>query len=132
MENVLICGVVYSVVILILCIVFQSMSGVINNGIKWGLGPRDSANDHTTLQGRANRTVANHIESMLMFVPLALAAHAMGLEGDMIKKAVWLYLGSRAVYPFTYWTGLSYVRTIVWTIGVVGTLMLLFQILTAG
>ena len=132
MENILLCGVVYSVVILFVIISVQSLAGVSNNGLKWGFGARDTAKDHTVFQARAVRTVQNHIESMLLFVPLALAAYAMGLEGSLITKGVWLYLIARAIYPLTYWTGLPYARTLIWAVGIVGTLMVLFQILTAG
>jgi len=132
MDNVLICGVVYSVVILLIVIAVQASTGLLNNGLKWGVGARDTSKDPTTFQGRALRTVDNHKESMLLFVPLALAAYAMGLSGDMITKGVWLYLIGRAVYPLTYWTGLPYARTLVWAVSIVGILLILFQILTAG
>lgn len=132
MDNILICGVVYSVVILFVVIGVQSMSGLMNNGMKWALGARDAAKDPTVFQGRALRTVQNHIESMMLFVPLALAAYAMGLDGDLVKKGVWLYLIGRAVYPITYWMGLPYARTLIWAVSLIGTLMILLQILTAG
>ena len=132
MGNILICGVVYSVVILLILIIVQALSGIMNNGLKWGFGSRDTAKDPTVFQGRAVRTVQNHIESMMVFVPLALAAYAMGLEGGLIVKGVWLYLIGRAIYPLTYWAGLPYARTLVWAVSVVGSLMILVQILTAG
>ena len=132
MENILLCGVVYSVIILFVLIAVQASAGILNNGMKWGVGARDTAKDHTVFQARAVRTVQNHVESMLLFVPLALVAYAMGLEGDLIKKGVWLYLIGRAVYPLTYWTGLAYARTLVWAVALVGTFMVLLQILNAG
>lgn len=134
MENIFLCGVVWSVVILMLVIGFQAMTGILNNGMKWGVGARDTANDMTTLQGRANRTVANHVESMLLFIPLALVAYHVGglADDEWAKKAVWLYLGGRAVYPLTYWAGLSYVRTIVWVVSIAGIIILLVKLLTAG
>jgi len=130
MSNILICGVVYSVIILFLVIGAQAMSGILNNGMKWGLGARDTANDPTVFQARAQRTVNNHVESMMIFVPLALVALHMGLQdNEMVKKGVWLYLIGRAIYPLTYWTGLPYARTLIWAVSVVGIAMLFLPIM---
>jgi len=130
MDNILLCGVVYSVVILFLVIGAQAMSGIMNNGIKWGFGARDASKDPTVFQARALRTVNNHVESMLLFVPLALVAFHMGLaENAMVKKGVCLYLITRAIYPLTYWTGLPYVRTLVWFASIVGIIMLFLPIM---
>jgi len=130
MENILLCGVVYSVVILFLMIGFQAMLGLMNNGLKWGLGARDTAKDHTVMQARSLRTVQNQIESMLLFVPLALVAYHMGLaDNAMAAKGVWVYLISRALYPLTYWTGLPYVRTLAWAASIVGVVMVFLPIM---
>lgn len=128
----MLCTVVWTVIILFVVITVQSTAGTLHNGLKWGVGARDTSKDATVFQGRANRTVSNHIEGMLLYVPLALVAHAMGLEGDMIVKGGWLYLIGRAIYPLTYWTGLPWARTLIWFVSIVGTLVVLFQILTAG
>lgn len=128
----MLCTVVWSVVILFVIIAVQSTAGTAHNGLKWGIGARDTAKDPTVFQGRAKRTVQNHIEGMMLYVPLALVAHAMGLDGDMLVKGGWLYLISRAIYPVTYWTGLPWARTLVWFVSIAGTLMVLYQIMTAG
>lgn len=121
--------VVWTVGILFILISVQATAGILNNGLKWGFGARDSAKDNTVFQARTKRTLANHIEGMLLFVPLAIVAHLMGLDGDMIVKGGWLYIIGRALYPLTYWTGLPYVRTLVWMVSLIGTLMVFFQIL---
>jgi len=133
MDNILLCGVVYSVVILFLVVSAQALAGIMNNGFSWGLGARDTAKEPTVFQGRAQRTVNNHTESMLFFVPLALVAYHMGLaENAMVIKGVWLYLIGRAIYPLTYWTGLPYARTLIWAVSVVGIVMLLLAIFGMG
>ena len=123
--------VVWTVGILIILIAIQSLSGILNNGMKWGLGARDTAKDDTVFQARAKRTLTNHMEGMLLYVPLAIVAHLMGLDGDMIVKGGWLYIIGRALYPLTYWTGLPYARTLVWVVSLAGTLMIFQQVLGA-
>jgi len=124
--------VVWSVIILIVVIGFQSMTGIANNGVKWGLGPRNTSKDHTLIQSRAVRTVQNHIESMLIYVPLALVAHMAGVSGDLVVKGGWLYIIGRAIYPLTYWMGLNYVRTLIWAVSLVGIIMVLVAILSGA
>jgi len=129
--NILLCAVVASVVILLAVISIQSIAGIKSNGLSYAAGARDAAKDISTLKGRADRTVANHIEGMMLFVPLALVAHAMGLSGDMIVKGSWMYIIGRAIYPLTYWTGLPWVRTLIWGVSLIGTIMILIAILQA-
>lgn len=124
-------AVVWSVVILFVIIGTQAMAGIANNGLKWGFGPRDSSKEDTPFLARSKRTVTNHIESMMLFVPLALVAHMVGASGDMLAKGALLYVVARAVYPLTYWTGLPYVRTFVWTAGVIGTVLVFLPVMSA-
>ncbi len=124
--------IVWSVAILFILLSVQAAAGDLNNGLRWGLGARDTAKDPTIFQGRANRTVANHIEGMMLYVPLALVAHLMGLDNGLIVKGGWLYIIARAIYPFTYWTGIPVIRTLVWFASIIGTGMIFFQIVTAG
>jgi len=130
--NLILCAVVWSVAILFVLISVQAMAGITNNGLKWGFGARDTAKDDTVFQARAKRTVANHIESMMLFVPLALVANAAGISGALITKGAWLYIIARTLYPLTYWTGLLYARTLVWVVGVAGTVMVFLQLALAA
>ena len=124
-------AVVLSVLILFVSISVQALAGIRNNGLKWGFGARDTAKDDTVFQARAKRTVANHMESMMMFVPLALVVHMIDASSALAAKGALLYIVARALYPLTYWTGLPYARTLVWAVGVVGTLMLFVELLGA-
>jgi len=119
----ILCAVIWSVVILFIVISVQASAGILNNGLGWGFGARDTSKDDTVLQSRAKRTVANQIESMMLFVPLALVAHMKGIDDPMLMKGAWVYIIARAVYPLTYWTGMPYIRTLVWFVGIIGTAM---------
>lgn len=124
-------AVVWSVAILLVVISAQALAGIANNGLSWGFGARDSSKDDTVFQARAKRTVANHMESMLLFVPLALVGHMLGVNSDVAAKGAMLYIAARAIYPITYWTGLPYARTVVWAVGVIGTVMVFLQVMPA-
>ena len=124
--------VVCTVAILAILIAVQATAGDLNNGLKWAIGARDSKKDDTVFLARARRTVANHVEGMMIFVPLAFVAHLMGLDGGMIVKGGWLYLIGRALYPLAYWTGLPLIRSLIWMVSLLGTAMVFFQIVTAA
>jgi uncharacterized MAPEG superfamily protein len=73
----------------------------------------------TPLGERAQRTAANTMEAMLLFVPLALTAHVAGL-GDQAYSGAQVFFWSRVVYLPVYWVGIPYLRSAVWGVGVVG------------
>lgn len=58
-----------SVTILFMLINFQGGLVPKYQGLKWGLGGRDAPVDKADIQGRADRTVQNHIEGMLLYIP---------------------------------------------------------------
>jgi len=81
--------------------------------------------------GRAQRTVNNHIEGMLLFVPLAIVAELSNIDSNLALKGAGLYIIARVIYPLTYWTGLPVVRSLVWFASLGGTIMLFIAIVTA-
>ena len=72
-------AVAYSSLILFVLILVQGTLVPLNQGFAWGLGSRDAKRDSTALQARASRTIANHIEGMLLFVPFAFLIDDLAL-----------------------------------------------------
>ena len=58
-----------------------------------------------------------------------LAAHAADRLGELTLWGSWLYLVGRIVYVPLYAAGVPVVRTLVWTVSVVGLAMVLAAIL---
>ena len=84
-----------------------------------GLGNRDNLNDATPMGGRAERAAKNSIEAAVFFVPLALIAHAAGLDAEVLLGAQ-IAFWARIAYVPIYIAGIKYLRSLVWIVGVVG------------
>ena len=88
-------------------------------GRQIGLGNRDNLKEATPMGGRAERAAKNSIEAAVFFVPLALIAHAAGLDAEVLLGAQ-IAFWARIAYVPIYIAGIKYLRSLVWIVGVVG------------
>lgn len=121
-----------SVAILFALLVFQGTLVPLNQGFGWGLGSRDSKQEYTDMQGRASRTVANHIEGMLLFVPLILVVELASLSSQLTVYGAGIYLVSRLAFAPLYLLGVPYLRSLVWGIALLGIMMIGFEVTLAA
>ena len=117
--------------ILFVLLAFQGALVPVNQGFGWGLGSRDVAQEKSALQGRATRTIANHMESMALFVPLVLAAHLAGVSTPLTIWGAGVYVASRAIFAGVYLMGVPFLRSAVWGVSVVGLLMIAYPLTQA-
>ncbi len=110
--------------ILFLLLLMQGTLVPLNQGFGWGLGSRDAKQDLTDMQGRASRTIANHIEGMMLFVPLVLVIELAELSSGLTAIGAGIYLAGRAAFAPIYLMGIAYLRSLAWGISVIGLLML--------
>ena len=97
-------------------------------GLMVGLSNRDKVPEATPLGGRAQRAAANSIEAAVLFVQLALVAHAAGLDGEALGGAQ-VFLWARVAYLPIYLAGIPYLRSLVWLVGVAGLGMMVATLL---
>ena len=98
------------------------------DGMKIGFSNRDHLPEPTPLGGRAVRAAANTLENFVLFVALALTANAAGL-GDEATLGAQVFFWARLVYLPVYWAGITYVRSLVWGVGIAGLAMMLFALI---
>jgi uncharacterized MAPEG superfamily protein len=98
-------------------------------GTMIALGNRDDLPEATPFAGRAERTARNTMENFVLFAVIALVAHAAGRTGARLDTGAELFFWSRLVFIPVYYVGIIYLRTAVWTIGIVGLAMMLKSIL---
>jgi len=89
-------------------------------GMQRALGNRDNLPDPTPLAGRAERTARNTLENFALFAVLALVAHAAGATSPKIPLGAEVFFWARLVYIPVYLAGITYLRTAVWTVSIVG------------
>jgi uncharacterized MAPEG superfamily protein len=79
--------------------------------------------------GRAQRAHRNMLESLALFAALVLVAHVSGRANAMTALGAAIFFYSRVAYALVYWLGIIWVRTLVFTVAIVGLLLILKQLL---
>ena len=101
-------------------------------GFVYALGNRDNPPESTLFAGRADRTAKNTLEALVLFTAIALVAHASGAQSPRIVMGAELFFWSRVLYIPIYYFGIPYLRTVVWTVGMVGLAIMAATILGAA
>ena len=110
----------YSVALLFLLILVQGSAAVRAQGGKVLAGNRDNLAPQKPFEGRARRTLYNHIEAMALFAPLVLIAAVSGISNSKTVLGAQLFFYARAFYSLTYLVGIPYLRSAFWFAGVAG------------
>ena len=110
----------------------QGLAHTFARSLAFNLGPRDEPPPTTKFQGRAARTLANHIEGLAMFAPLVLIAHVSDIATPTTAWGAMLFAGARVVYAPLYLLGVPVARTLAWTVGAVGLVMIGVELVRFG
>ena len=95
-------------------------------GTKWNMGARDEdMPPPSPLVGRLERAQANFFETFPIVIAVILIVQVAGLHSRWTAIGAVLWLAARAVYLPLYALGIPVVRTLVFTLGFVGLMMLL-------
>ncbi len=119
----------YSVALLVIVIAVQATAGILAQGLPAMAGARDNLGEPSQFQSRSKRVAENHKEGLLLFAPLVLVASAAGISTEMTVLGAQLFFYSRVAHAIVYWAGWPWIRPLVWFVGLVGTLMILFALL---
>ena len=92
------------------------------------LGTRDDFTPEGKHLLRARRTLANMTEAMVMFAPLILVAHVTGKTSALTAIGAGLFFWARLAYAVVYIAGIPVVRSLIWAVGLVGTLMIFWAV----
>ena len=99
-------------------------------GRAWTIGARDEAlPPPNAVTGRLIRAQANFQESFPIAIVALLGVVIAGRTNQWTALGGWIWLGARVVYLPLYWAGIKVVRTLVWTISMVGLAMVLKPLL---
>lgn len=79
--------------------------------------PQPDVRPHADWAYRLANAHRNAIENLVVFAPLALAVHAMGLGTAVTATAAALYFWSRLAHALIYTFGVPLLRTIAFVIG---------------
>lgn len=79
---------------------------------------------------RAYGAHMNAVENLAVFAPLAIAVHISGGSNAITVVTCQIYFWARLIHPIFYITGIPYGRPISWTVGLIATLTLAYQLIT--
>ena len=95
-------------------------------GMGWALGPRDDAGAPLgTIGARLERALRNFLETFPIFAVAVLIAAALNRHTAMTVLGAQLYFWARVAFVPVYALGIPVVRTLVWTVSLVGIVLVL-------
>lgn len=89
-------------------------------GLQIALGNREGVPEGSSLAGRAERAARNMLENMVLFIAIAAAVRFAGKTGSQADFGAMLFFWARVVYWPIYLAGIIYLRTLAWTVSIVG------------
>ena len=99
-------------------------------GRKWNMSARDvELPPPNALTGRLMRAQANFQETFPIAIVALLGVVLANKTSATTALGGWIWLGARVVYLPLYMAGIRVVRTLVWTISMVGLAMVLWPLL---
>ena len=72
---------------------------------------------------------ANAVENLVIFAPLVLAAHAMGVTSSSIGTAAAVYFWARVAHAVTYTFAVPFARSLAFTVGFCAQAVIAWQLL---
>ena len=98
-------------------------------GLPWAAGPRDEPSPPvSSVAGRLTRAFANFMETFPLFAAAVLIAYAAGRHNWMTIWGAQLYFWARVAYVPLYAFGVTYVRTLAWTVATLGIVLVLLSL----
>jgi uncharacterized MAPEG superfamily protein len=93
-------------------------------GVVLACGNRENLPEPRPIAARADRASKNMLENFVLFAALVLAARVGGVPNARIELGAGVFFWARVVYFAVYLAGVPYLRTVVWSVGVVGMAMI--------
>jgi uncharacterized MAPEG superfamily protein len=95
------------------------------DGMKVAFGNRERMPEGSPAAARADRAARNMIESLALFAAMMLAARLGGADhdGSRVTLGANVFFWSRVAYWPVYVAGIAYVRTLLWSVAVLGLAM---------
>ena len=120
----------WTVILGLVQLVIHVLAAIKARGLGWAFSPRDAAMPRLEgVGGRLDRAFYNLLETFPFFAALVLMAGLLGVHSAMTALGAEIFFWARVAYIPIYALGLPVVRTGVWTVSVVGMVMILIPLL---
>lgn len=116
----------WSTVLALVQLVIATTLAVNDRGMAYATGPHDTpAPPVKVITGRLLRAFHNFRETFVYFAVAVLLVTLLNKTSATTALGAQLYFWARLVYVPIYAAGISFVRTAVWTVSVIGLVMVL-------
>ena len=116
----------WAVVLGLVQLVLATAAATHQQGLAYNLSPRDGAPPPvSTVGARLGRAWHNFRETFVYFAVAVLVVTALAKGNATSALGAQLYFWARLVYVPIYVSGITVVRTLVWTVSMVGIVMVL-------
>lgn len=85
------------------------------HGLLWAIGRRSMPVTKTDVDRRFERTIANNVESLVAFIPVALVALFLGEQTPVVLIACAVYVAGRVGFMLSYLANVPVIRTLFWS-----------------
>lgn len=92
-------------------------------------GNREGLPPFTGWAGRAQRAHQNMLQNLVLFAALVLIAVVTNKTNSTTLLGAQLFFWARLVYALVYLAGIPWLRTAVWTVSVIGMILIFGQLL---
>lgn len=127
--NTMVSMLAWSVLLGLVQIVVAVLGTIGQRGLVWAAGARDDTAPLAGVGGRLQRAQANFLETFPLFAAMALACMALNQASGQALLGAQIYFWARVVYVPVYAAGIPWLRTLVWTVSIVGMVMMLLTLL---
>ena len=119
---------VWSVVLAFAQALIAVQGAMMQVGLPALAGNREGMPEITGWAGRAVRAHRNLLENLVLFAVLVLAAVAAGRTNAMTLLGAQIFFWARLIYAGVYIAGVPWLRTGVWTVSVIGLILIFLQL----
>lgn len=121
----------WTLVLAVVQVLLPAMARTSETGVDYNAGPRDAPSSAPVgkVTARLQRAQQNLFETLPLFAAAVLIAQVAGRNGELTFWGASLYLAARVIYVPLYAAGIPVVRSLVWSVGLLGLILVLAAVL---
>lgn len=120
----------WSVILLLVHIVAQTLSLAKDAGLGYAMSARDDGAPLGAVTTRLTKGLRNYLETYPAFIGLALALAVTGKLGGIGATGALIWFWARVAYVPVFAVGIPAVRTGIWSVSIVGLVMMLIRLMS--
>jgi uncharacterized MAPEG superfamily protein len=120
---------VWSAALTVVLVVIAVAGATLQVGLPTLAGNREGLPEMTGWAGRAQRAHRNILESLVLFAILVLVAQIAGRTNAVTALGAAVFFWSRVAHAVLYIAGIPWLRTVAWTVSIIGLFMIFWQLI---